>query len=81
MSEQVPATSLFVGAALFDKEKYTAVDIQPEMLAIIEQRQKNLGADNICSSAWHRADTKLPSNSIDAVPLWMPITSSPTRKK
>ena len=49
--------------------KVYAVDIQPEMLAIIEQRQKNLKVDNVVRVLGSEQDTKLPANSIDAVLL------------
>jgi len=49
--------------------KVYAVDIQPEMLAIIQQRQKNLNADNVVPVLGSEQDTKLPPGSIDAVLL------------
>ena len=49
--------------------KVYAVDIQPEMLAIIQQRQKNLKADNVVPVLGSEQDTRLPQGSIDAVLL------------
>ena len=45
--------------------KVFAVDIQPEMLAIIETRKKELKADNVVALRSAETDAKLPDNSID----------------
>ncbi len=45
--------------------KVYAVDIQPEMLAIIEKRRKQLKADNVVALPSAETDVKLPENSID----------------
>jgi len=45
--------------------KVFAVDIQPEMLAIIENRKKQLNAENIVALRGSEADAKLPENSVD----------------
>ena len=49
--------------------KVYAVDIQPQMLAIIEGRKKSYKADNVITILGEEADTKLPENSVDAVLL------------
>jgi FkbM family methyltransferase len=45
--------------------KVYAVDIQPEMLAIIETRRKELKADNVIAVKSAETDVKLPENSVD----------------
>jgi ubiquinone/menaquinone biosynthesis C-methylase UbiE len=45
--------------------KVFAVDIQPEMLAVIEKRKKELKADNVIAVKSEEADVKLPDNSVD----------------
>jgi FkbM family methyltransferase len=45
--------------------KVYAVDIQPEMLAIIEQRKKALKFDNVVSVLGTEMDTKLPAQEVD----------------
>jgi len=45
--------------------KVFAVDLQPEMLAIIEKRKKQLKADNVVALRSAETDVKLPENSID----------------
>jgi ubiquinone/menaquinone biosynthesis C-methylase UbiE len=45
--------------------KVFAVDIQPEMLAVIEKRKKELKADNVIGVKSEEADVKLPDNSVD----------------
>jgi ubiquinone/menaquinone biosynthesis C-methylase UbiE len=47
------------------KGKVYAVDIQPEMLAIIEQRKKALGAANVITTQGTETDPKLPAGEID----------------
>ncbi|HEY8460420.1 MAG TPA: class I SAM-dependent methyltransferase [Blastocatellia bacterium] len=42
-----------------------AVDIQPEMLAIIERRKKELNVDNVVAVKSEETDAKLPENSVD----------------
>jgi len=49
--------------------KVYAVDIQPEMLAIIEQRKKTLGVDNVATVLGTETDTKLPAQQVDVVLL------------
>ena len=49
--------------------KVYAVDIQPEMLAILEQRKKNLKAENVIPFHGSERDTKLPAASVDVVLL------------
>jgi len=49
--------------------KVYAVDIQPEMLAIIEKRKKGFKADNVVTVLGTENDTKLPENTVDAVLL------------
>jgi FkbM family methyltransferase len=46
-----------------------AVDIQPEMLAIIERRRASLRADNVVTVLGTEMDTKLPAQQVDAVLL------------
>ncbi len=45
--------------------KVYAVDIQPEMLAVIEERKKRLKAENVIAVKDSETDAKLPENSID----------------
>jgi ubiquinone/menaquinone biosynthesis C-methylase UbiE len=45
--------------------KVFAVDIQPEMLAIIEKRKKQLMAENVVALRSTETDAKLPENSVD----------------
>ena len=45
--------------------KVFAVDIQPEMLAIIEQRKKEQKISNVISVLGTESDTRLPENSVD----------------
>ncbi len=45
--------------------KVYAVDIQPEMLAVIEERKKRLKAENVIAVKGSETDAKLPENSID----------------
>ena len=47
--------------------KVLAVDIQPEMLAIIESRKKQFKADNVATIQGTETDTKLPAASVDVV--------------
>jgi ubiquinone/menaquinone biosynthesis C-methylase UbiE len=49
--------------------KIYAVDIQPEMLAIIEERKKRLKADNVITVLGTELDTRLPVGAVDAVLL------------
>ena len=49
--------------------KVYAVDIQPEMLAIIEQRKKSLKADNVVTVLGTETDTTLPAQQVDIVLL------------
>lgn len=46
-----------------------AVDIQPEMLAIIEERKRKLKIDNVITVLGTETDTKLPERAIDVVLL------------
>src|SRR5581483_7322892 len=52
---------------LVPRGKVYAVDIQPEMLALIEQRKKKSGANNVVTVQGTEADPKLPANGIDVV--------------
>jgi ubiquinone/menaquinone biosynthesis C-methylase UbiE len=47
--------------------KVLAVDIQPEMLAVIEGRKKQRNADNVQTILSTETDTKLPAASVDVV--------------
>ena len=49
--------------------KVFAVDIQPEMLAVIEKRRKESKADNVIAVKSEEADAKLPDNSVDVALL------------
>ena len=49
--------------------KVFAVDIQPEMLAVIEKRKKQLKVDNVVAAESAEADAKLPENSVDVALL------------
>jgi FkbM family methyltransferase len=49
--------------------KVYAVDIQPEMLAIIEQRKRSLKADNVVTVLGTEMDTKLPPQEVDVALL------------
>ena len=49
--------------------KVYAVDIQPEMLAIIEQRKKTLRVDNVVTVLGTEMDTTLPAQQVDVVLL------------
>jgi len=49
--------------------KVFAVDIQPEMLAIIEQRKRSLRADNVVSVLGTESDATLPAQQVDVVLL------------
>ncbi len=53
-------------AKLVPEGKVLAVDIQPEMLAIIEERKEQEGVDNIEGVLGTIDDPRLPANSIDA---------------
>jgi SAM-dependent methyltransferase len=46
--------------------KVFAVDIQPEMLAVIEKRRKDSKVENVIAVKSEEADAKLPDNSVDA---------------
>lgn len=52
-------------APLVRQGKVYAVDLQPEMLAIIEKRKKELKADNVVPLRSTETDTKLAENSVD----------------
>lgn len=45
--------------------KVFAVDLQPQMLAIIEKRKKQLKAENVVALRSMETDAKLPENSVD----------------
>src|SRR5215470_17710705 len=45
--------------------KVFAVDLQPQMLAIIEKRKKQLNAENVVPLRSAETETKLPDNSVD----------------
>ncbi len=45
--------------------KVFAVDIQPEMLAMMEERKKSLKAENVVTVQGIEKDTKLPEASVD----------------
>ncbi|MBX3279004.1 MAG: methyltransferase domain-containing protein [Acidobacteria bacterium] len=47
--------------------KVYAVDIQPEMLAIVAERRKQLGLNNVLTVLGTDRDVRLPDDSIDAV--------------
>ena len=49
--------------------KVFAVDIQPEMLAIIEQRKRSLKANNVVSVLGTESDATLPAQQVDVVLL------------
>jgi ubiquinone/menaquinone biosynthesis C-methylase UbiE len=49
--------------------KVYAVDIQPEMLALIEQRKKTFRADNVATILGTETDTRLPDQQVDVVLL------------
>ena len=49
--------------------KVYAVDIQPEMLAIIEQRKATTGAANVVALLGTEKDTKLPTQAVDVALL------------
>ncbi|MFN7949207.1 MAG: class I SAM-dependent methyltransferase [Blastocatellia bacterium] len=49
--------------------KVYAVDIQPEMLALIEQRKQATDARNVIAVQGTETDTKLPPQSVDVVLL------------
>jgi ubiquinone/menaquinone biosynthesis C-methylase UbiE len=51
------------------KGKVYAVDIQPEMLAMIEQRKAALRTDNIVTVLGTEMDTKLPAQAVDVALL------------
>jgi ubiquinone/menaquinone biosynthesis C-methylase UbiE len=46
-----------------------AVDIQPAMLAIIEQRKRQLNADNVITVQGTETDPRLPAQAVDVVLL------------
>lgn len=52
---------------LVPQGKVIAVDIQPEMLEIIEERRDRLKARNVVTLRGTEQDTRLPSESVDAV--------------
>lgn len=54
-------------APLVKQGKVLAVDIQPEMLAIIESRKKRFKAENVVGIKSTETDTKLPPASVDVV--------------
>lgn len=45
--------------------KVFAVDVQPEMLTIIENRKKQLKGENVIAVKSEETDAKLPENSVD----------------
>jgi precorrin-6B methylase 2 len=47
--------------------KVLAVDIQPEMLAIIEQKKENLGVDNVETILGTASDPGLPAGGVDLI--------------
>lgn len=49
--------------------KVFAVDIQPEMLAVIEKRKKESKVENVIAVKSDEADAKLPDNSVDVALL------------
>jgi ubiquinone/menaquinone biosynthesis C-methylase UbiE len=49
--------------------KVFAVDLQPQMLAIIEKRKKQLNAENVVPLRSAETETKLPENSVDVALL------------
>jgi ubiquinone/menaquinone biosynthesis C-methylase UbiE len=49
--------------------KVFAVDIQPEMLAVIEKRKKESKAENVIAVRSMETDAKLPDNSVDVALL------------
>jgi FkbM family methyltransferase len=49
--------------------KVFAVDIQPEMLAVIEKRKKESKVDNVIAVKSAETDAKLPDNSVDVILL------------
>ena len=49
--------------------KVYAVDIQPEMLAIIEQRKASTGAVNVIALLGTEMDTRLPAQAVDVALL------------
>lgn len=54
-------------APLVKQGKVLAVDIQPEMLAIIESRKKQFNADNVVAIQNTETDARLPAASVDVV--------------
>lgn len=56
-------------AQLLPQGKVLATDIQPEMLAIIEQRKQETGISNVETLLGTIEDPGLPENSVDAVLL------------
>lgn len=54
-------------APLVKQGKVLAVDIQPEMLSMIEERKKRFKADNVTGILSTETDTKLPAASVDVV--------------
>lgn len=56
-------------SAAVSRGKVYAVDIQPEMLAIIERRKKSQKADNVVSVLGTETDTTLPAQQVDVVLL------------
>ncbi|NNC88099.1 MAG: class I SAM-dependent methyltransferase [Akkermansiaceae bacterium] len=53
-------------APLVPEGRVVAVDIQPEMIAFLEAREKELGITNVDAHLGAVDDTKLPPESIDA---------------
>jgi ubiquinone/menaquinone biosynthesis C-methylase UbiE len=49
--------------------KVFAVDIQPEMLAVIEKRKEQLKVDNVVALRGSEAEANLPENSVDVALL------------
>ena len=54
-------------APLVKQGKVLAVDIQPEMLSMIEERKKQFKTDNVVTVQGTEMDTKLPAASVDVV--------------
>jgi precorrin-6B methylase 2 len=52
---------------LVGQGKVYAVDIQPEMLAIIDRRKEKLKIENVVGVLGTETDTKLPESSVDVV--------------
>lgn len=54
-------------ARVVTKGRVCAVDLQPEMLSLLEKRQRELGINNVSTVRSTETDARLPESSVDVV--------------